>query len=381
MAKIETVVNKINKVIVDKTGIDNVVRVLKSGILSRPEGGINVKKFQHNMSKLINKRFCFATTSGTSSLHVAMVLLNLKEEDEILVPAITFMADASTVLQERAKPVFVDISNKDFNMDPIDAVHKITKKTRAIIVVHMYGQPANMAEFVKIAKKYKLALIEDCAQAVGATYNGKMVGSFGDISCFSFYQTKHLVSGEGGMIATDNEIYAESLRSLLNNGIKISNLEDYDFDRVGFNYQMTEIQAALLLSQLNRLKALNDIRRRNADIYRNIFSKTDIQFQRESINSVNVYYYFTGLLPERLSNKRDEFVDRVLKEGTPIKKQYPLSLPETELIKKLYGKVSENTPVANNFSKRVINLYVNPGLTEKDIKNFAKKILKVYNQT
>ena len=380
MIKTQDFIKKINSEIVSRSGVLAVVKVLESGVLSRPEGGPHVKKFQNRMSKLINKKFCFATTSGTSSLHAAIALLQLNKDDEVLIPAITFMADASVVLQEKAKLVFVDISKEDFNMDPADAIRKISKKTRAMIVVHMYGQPANMDKFVEIAKKYSLVLIEDCAQAMGATYKDRLVGSFGDISCFSFYQTKHLVSGEGGMIAVNSDKYAESLKSILNNGIKRSRLEDYDFDRIGFNYQMTEIQAAILLSQLNRLIRLNNTRIRNANIYRKILNDTDIQFQSTDSNSVNVYCYLTCLLPKRLCAKRDLFVAKVQKEGIPIKKQYPLSLPETEFIQKLFPNLPKNTPVACDFSKRVFNLYVNPGLDEVDINNFAQKILNIYKK-
>lgn len=379
MNKIQVEFNKINKNIVDNEGKKNVLKVLKSGFLSKPEGGHYVKLFQDKMSNLLDKKYSFATTSGTTALHAAIVSIGLKENDEVLVPALTFFADASVVIQEHAIPVFVDVSDKDFNLNPVDIERKITKKTKAIIVVHLYGQPANLDKLIKIARKYKLVLIEDCAQAMGAKYKNKFVGSFGDISCFSFYQTKHLVTGEGGMILTSNKKYADSLRSLLNNGIKRADLDAYDFDRIGFNYQMTEIQAALAISQLARLGKLNDIRRRNAKIYKELLSKTEIQFQKENINADCVYCYLTGLLPEKLANKRDLFISKVLNAGIPIKKQYPLSLPETNICRNLSLGDPRETPVATDISKRVINFYVNPGLETKDIVKYSKIILKIYN--
>lgn len=380
MNKMFMAVDKINKYIVNEEGIKNVIKVLRSGFLSKPEGGIYIHLFQNRMSRILGKKFSFATASGTSSLHAAITSLGLKQDDEVLVPALTFMADASVLIQEHIKPIFVDVSNEDFNLDPVDVQRKITKNTKALIVVHLYGQPANMDKLTQIAKKNKLVLIEDCSQAAGAKYKNKPVGSFGDISCFSFYQTKHLVTGEGGMISTNNENYANRLSSILNNGIKRSNLENYDFDRIGFNYQMTEIQAALAVSQLKRLDKLNDVRRRNAKIYRELLSGTDIQFQKESVNTVNVYCYLTGLLPERLKSKRDLFVNRVLSAQIPIKKQYPLSLPETEVCRNLSLGNLMDTPVATNISKRVFNLYVNPGLEEKDVVSFSRIILKVYKE-
>ncbi len=380
MKKVSLLLKKANGQNIDKKGIDNVVKVLKSGFLSKPEGGVYVDLFQRKISELLRKKFSFATTSGTSSLHAAIALLNLKSSDEVLVPALAFMADASTVVQEGAKPVFVDIFEDDFNLDPKDVLRKITKRTKALIVVHLYGQPAKMGELVKIAKENNLVLIEDCAQAIGARYKGRLIGSFGDISCFSFYQAKNLVCGEGGMISTNFGMYANTLRSILNNGIKHPNIDDYDFDHIGFNYQMTEMQAALGLRQLERLDSLNKIRRKYAKIYKEILSNTDIVFQKESVGTYNVYCYLTGVIARRLSGRRDLFIKKILEEGTPIKRQYPLSLPETEICRKTGIGSPDLTPVAADISKRVFNLYVHPGFRENEIVGFAQSILKIYQQ-
>lgn len=380
MKKGISIIDKINKEIVDDDGIKNVLKVLKSGLLSKPEGGIYVKLFQKRISKLLGNKFSFVTSSGTSSLHAAMTLLKLKKNDEVLVPALTFVADASVVVQVGARPIFVDISEEDFNIDPQDVIRKINKKTKALIIVHMYGQPANINELLKICKKYNIVLIEDCAQALGAKYDNKLVGAFGDISCFSFYQTKHLVCGEGGLISTNNHEYAKILKSILNNGIKHPNIEDYDFNNIGFNYQMTEMQAALGLRQIERLDYLNKKRRKNANIYKKVLSETDIKFQKESNKTYNVYYYLTGILPDKLSKKRELFIKKILKEQIPIKKQYPLSIPEMEIFKKLSTYNITDTPVAEKISKRIFNLFVNPGLATKDIVHCAKTILKVYRE-
>ncbi len=373
-------IDKINKQIVDEQGMKNVLKVLKSGFLSKPEGGVFVKRFQGKISKLINKQHCFTTNSGTSALHAAVACLGLNKDDEVLMPALTFIADASVVIQQQAKPVFVDVSPDDFNLDPDDVRRKITKKTKALIVVHLYGKPAKMDELVTIARENGLVLIEDCAQAIGAKYKGTVVGSFGDFSCFSFYQTKHLVTGEGGMVATNSNKYAEILRSILNNGINRANLEDYDFDHLGFNYQMTEIQAALGLRQLERLSKLNQIRRKHADLYRNFFKGTSIKFQSDDKNSYNVYCYLTGLLPKEMTGKRDEFISKLIDMHIPIKKQYPVILPETTIYKALDLECESNTPNSHDISKRVFNLYVNPGLDTEDIQYFATSILKTYRE-
>lgn len=378
MKNISLLLERVNKQNVDTRGIRNVLKVLKSGFLSKPEGGVYVNLFQEKFSKLLEKKFSFATNSGTSSLHAAVSSLELKKDDEVLVPALTFMADASVVIQVGAKPVFVDISEDDFNLDPQDVLKKITPHTKALIVVHLYGQPAKMDKLIKIVEENNLVLIEDCAQAVGAKYKGKFVGSFGDISCFSFYQTKNLVCGEGGMIVTNSNLYAKKLRSILNNGIKHPNVDRYDFNHIGFNYQMTEIQAALGIRQLERLERLNQIRRKYAKIYKEILADTDIIFQKEADETYNVYYYLTGILPKNLRRKRNMFIKKLLLQQIPVRCLYPLSLPETQICRDMGIADPNLTPVAKDISKRIFNLYVHPGFRENEIIGFAKSIRKIY---
>jgi perosamine synthetase len=239
----------------------------------------------------------------------------------------------------------------------------------------MYGQPANITKLLKIAKRYNLILIEDCAQAIGAKYKNKFVGTFGDLACFSFYQTKNITCGEGGMIITDNKKYADLIDSLLDNGLKKDDVEAYNYDKLGYNYRLTEIQAAIGIEQLKKLNKINKIRRRNAWIYQKKLKNLGILFQTESKRTENVYFYLTGLLPVEISHLRDEFIERVRKKGVPIKKLYPLSLHKIDLFKE---KVQYRCPIAEDITKRLFNLYVNPGLTLKDISYFCKIIEKIY---
>jgi perosamine synthetase len=375
MNNIEKIINKINKNIVSREEINNVIDILKTGFLSRPSGGPIANKFQTLMSKKLGQKYSFAVTSGTAALHLAIASLELGRSDEVIVPALANIADCSVIIQEGAKPVFADIDSNTFNIRPEEIERKITSKTKAIIVVHMYGQPAEMDEIRKIADNNNLILIEDCAQAAGARYKKKYVGSFGDISCFSFYQTKHIIMGEGGMVLTKSDKLSKIIGSIANNGIKKDNVDAYDYDRVGYNYQMAEIQAALGVIQLKKLEKLNKIRRNNAKIYKAQFKNTDIIFQKVGDYTENAYFYLTGLLPERLMIKRDIFLSRVKKKGVPIKNLYPLSLPETELMK---VRGNYECPVAQTITKRLFNLYVNPGLNKKDIINFSKIIKRVY---
>jgi len=371
----QTILNKINRSIVDDKDIQNVVTVLKSGFLSKPDGGPKVIEFQKLMAELHGKKYAFAVNSGTSALHCAIVALQLQKNDEVIVPALANIADCSVVLQEGGKPIFVDINPEDFNIDPVEIEEKISPRTKAIIVVHMYGQPVKIEEIRKIAYKYKLILIEDCAQAAGAKYKGEYVGSFGDISCFSLYQTKHIICGEGGVIMTNNERYAQIISSIANNGIMKHDLDAYDYDRIGFNYQLTDIQAALAIGQLQKLDENNKKRRLNAQIFRNLLQDTDIQFQHTNSASEHSYFYLTGLLPKNLSNQRDKFLNLAKGFGVPIKKLYPLALTEITLLR---DKVKQDCPIAQDITKRIFNLYVNPGLDYEDIEFMAKAVKKAY---
>ena len=375
MGKIEKIINKINKNIIGKEEIFKVNSVLKMGLLSRPGGGPVVKKFQSLMARKHEKKYAHAVNSGTSALHLAIAALRLNKNDEVIVPALANIADCSVIIQEGARPVFADINSRTFNIDPGNVENKITKNTKAIIVVHMYGEPADIRGLQKITKKFNLILIEDCAQAGGAKYYGKYVGSFGDITCFSFYQTKHIITGEGGMVLTNNKKLSKIIDSLANNGINKENLDAYDYDFIGYNYQMAEIQGALGIVQLDKLDRLNKIRRKNANLYKQQLKNTKIVFQKDSANTESAYFYLTGLLPENLKNKRDEFLTKVRDGGVPIKNLYPLSLPEVKLIK---NRISSKCPVAQSITKRLFNLYVNPGLRVKDIINFSKHIKEVY---
>lgn len=377
MTKTQEILDKINRHIVDDSDIDRVVSVLRGGFLSKPDGGPVVAEFQQSMAQAHHQKFAFAVTSGTSALHCAIVALELKPGDGVIVPALANVADYSVVVQEGGTPIFVDIDPDDFNIDPEKIEAKITPKTRAIIVVHMYGQPAKMDAIKKIASKHKLVVIEDCAQAAGAKYKGQYVGSFGDISCFSLYQTKHIICGEGGVVMTSNDSFAAIITSIANNGIIKDRLDAYDYDRIGFNYQLTEIQAVLAIGQFHKIDKNNMERRKHVETFKSQLSNIDFQFQVSHPDTENSYFYLTVLLPERLADKRDVFIDYVKKLDAPIKKLYPLALTELTLLK---GKVNLDCPVAQGMTKRVFNLHVNPGLYDSDVQHMASAIRTAYEK-
>jgi dTDP-4-amino-4,6-dideoxygalactose transaminase len=361
---------------IGKPEINAVIRVLNKGVLSKAGRGENVKTFEKKFAQFHNVKYAVTTTSGTTALHTAICALNIKKGDEILVPDLTFVSSASVILQQQATPIFVDINPTTFCIDIVDLEKKITEKAKAIIVVHLYGHPAEMNAIIKIAKKHNLKIIEDCAQSHGAKYEKQYVGTFGDISCFSFYQTKNLTSGEGGMVLTNNKELYKSCSSVVYHGLMDGNLQGYDYDRLGYNYHMTEMQAAVGIEQLRKLKRMNKQRAFNANKYKKLLKDTELIFQDDNKNINHVYYALTALLPEKLKNKRDWFVDAVRAEGVEINKIYPKPLHETKLFSSFSKSQYSN---ASNIAARLFNFYTNPGITDTYIKLTCEAVKKVLN--
>ncbi|HEC89506.1 MAG TPA: DegT/DnrJ/EryC1/StrS family aminotransferase, partial [Thermoplasmatales archaeon] len=225
-----------------------VVDVLNSGMLA---SGPKVEEFEKRFAEFVGVKYAVATTSGTTALHLALLSLSVGTGDEVIIPSFSFIATANSVLFCNAKPVFCDVNPKTFNIDVEKIESLITDKTKAIMPVHLYGQPADMKPILEIAEKHDLYVIGDAAQAHGAEYDGRRVGSFGDVECFSFYPTKNMTTGEGGMITTNIEEIAERARSIRNHGREKTKW-GYEHNRLGYNYRMTDIAAAIGLEQLKK---------------------------------------------------------------------------------------------------------------------------------
>jgi dTDP-4-amino-4,6-dideoxygalactose transaminase len=228
----------------------NAVReVLESGMIA---SGPRVDEFEKRFAEFANTRYAIAVTSGTVALHLALLSLDIKEGDEVIVPSFSFIASANSVLFCNAKPVFCDVDSKTFNIDVTKIKDLITENTKAIMPVHLYGQPADIDPIKEIAEAHDIKIIGDACQAHGAKYKGKMVGSFGDVECFSFYPTKNMTTGEGGMLTTDSSDIAEKAISIRNHGRQKTKW-GYEHGMIGYNYRMTDISAAIGLEQLKRL--------------------------------------------------------------------------------------------------------------------------------
>jgi dTDP-4-amino-4,6-dideoxygalactose transaminase len=345
--------------------------VMGKGVVSKAGMGEMVKRFEQEFAAYHQIPFAIATTSGTTALHTAVSALRIGPGDEVIVPDLTFVSTASVVLQTGARVVFCDIDPQTFNLSVDDLRSKITTRTKAVIAVHLYGAPADMHSIVSLVKKEcNLWLIEDCAQAHGATINGQLVGTFGDLACYSFYQTKNMSCGEGGMIITKDEDLTQQCKSLTRHGLIGDELAAYNYDKLGFNYAMTELQAAIGIVQLHKLAKLNRRRSENARLYRQKLADLPIQFQTDSCGNAN--YCLTAILPADWAKHRNWFLEAVRAEGVLINCLYPLSLSQTALL------ANSNQPVnSHQAAGALFNLYTNPDISSHFVNTCCTAIRKV----
>ena len=287
--------------------------------------GPYIDKFEAAFAGYHGVKHAIATHSGTSALHLALVAAGIEEGDEVIVPDLTFVATANSVRYCNAIPILTDVSNADWNISPEAIRGSLTAKTKAIIPVHLYGNPADMNAIMKIAGQEGLIVIEDCAEALGAEYNGKKVGTFGHISCFSFFGNKIITSGEGGMCITNDDALAERMRILRDHGMNRS--KKYFYDVLGFNYRMTNLQAALGLAQLEQVDKLILIR---DEIYRAyqqaLGSHPGIRLQ-EVHGQRHVNWIFSLRMTGKTSEQRDEVMESLKHLGIDSRPVfYPISL-------------------------------------------------------
>lgn len=355
--------------VIDSQEANNVLEVLNSGILASGEW---VKRFEDNFSKYIGTKYAVANSNGTVALDIALKVLDLKEGDEVIVPDFTFIATANAVLFQGAKPVFADIDKKTFDLDPDDVIAKITSKTKAIIGVHLFGHPFNVKGIKEICEDHNLFLIEDCAQAHGADYRGTKVGSFGDLGCFSFYATKNMTTGEGGMVTTSNEEMKRRLDLFINHGQS----QKYLHTSLGYNYRLTNIQAAIGVAQLEKLDGFNEQRIKNAE---RLSSEINVPGLRTPVRNAavkHVYHQYAVLLEDGFPLTRDQFLDYLSQNGVGSAVHYPYPIHTQPLYKSL-GYAGEQCPIATECSKKILSLPVYPGLKDDDMDYIINTINKL----
>jgi perosamine synthetase len=276
--------------------------------------GEYLPRFESEFSRYCDCEHGVATTNGTTAIHLALMALSIKAGDEVLVSTLTNMATFFAVLYQGAIPVPIDIDTETWNLDPALLEKKITPKTKAILVVHLFGHPVDMDPVLDLAKKYNLAVVEDCAEAHGATYKGKKVGGLGDVGCFSFYANKIITTGEGGMITTNNAALAEKARNL--KGLAFGDVNKFMHKDIGVNYRMTNLQAALGCAQFENIENIIAAKRRIAKRYTERFKNFDnLQLPVEKPYARNVYWMYHLALQGNLSDKRALVMQRLADKG------------------------------------------------------------------
>lgn len=335
-----------------------VMEVLDSGQLVQ---GAKVAAFEEAFAGFLGVKHAVATTNGTTALTLALLTCGVGPEDEVIIPSFTFVATATSVLSVNAKPVFVDIEDQTFCMNPETIEAAITPHTKAIMPVHLYGHPANLVAIAKIAEKHGLRLIEDAAQAHGAAIHDRMVGGW-DVAAFSFYPSKNMTTGEGGMLTTNNDDLARLARMIRNHGMS----QQYFHEVIGFNLRMTNILAAIGLAQLGRLPAWNESRIANA-----AYLSERIKTVRPPVVAPgyrHVFHQYTVVAPEGAD--RDGMVKRLNDQGIGTRVYYPLPVHAQPVFKKMgYGDL--DLPVTSNLTQRVFSLPVHPGLSQADLEQIV----------
>jgi dTDP-4-amino-4,6-dideoxygalactose transaminase len=333
--------------------------------------GPAVEKFEKEAGAYCGCRYAIGVSSGTDALLVSLMAAGIEAGDEVITTPFTFFATAGVVSRLGAKPVFVDADPESYNIDPAKIEKKITKKTRAIIPVHLYGQMAQMKPIMEIARRHKLLVIEDAAQAMGATQDGKQAGSIGDIGCFSFYPTKNIGAfGDAGMVVTNDAAMAEKIKLLRVHGEN----PRYFYRMTGGNFRMDNIQGAVLSVKLKYLDEWNKKRRENAAVYDRIFAGTVVKQPKIEKNNVSIYHQYTILAP-----KRDELHEYLSKQGVGNGIFYPQPLHLQDCFKGL-GYKAGDFPVAEELGEKVLSLPIYPELTPEQIEHAGKTVLAFYKQ-
>jgi dTDP-4-amino-4,6-dideoxygalactose transaminase len=327
------------------------------------DGGKRVRDFESLMKEYLGCKHVIAVNSGTAALHAALLAAGIGPGDEVLVPSFTFVATANAVVASGAKPVFVDIEKRDYTIDVSDAKSKVTKKTKAVIPVHLYGHSCDMDALDELAQKRSLAVIEDACQSLGSTYKKRQTGTFGEMGCFSMYASKVLTSGEGGAITTDDSRLADKLKMIRNHGM----VKGYDTRILGLNLRLPELAAAIAKVQMAKLPAMLAARRKNAQLLSELLQGAkDVSLPQESDDKVFNWYLYTVCFAKGAA--RDEMMARLQKEGIGATVYYNPPVHKTPYYS---GNFAAKLPATDWCAKRVLSLPVHPGVQEEDIRRTA----------
>lgn len=343
-------------------------QVFESGFFILSE---NVEAFEKEFAKYCGAKYGIGVGNGLEAIQLALVAYDVGNGDEVLTVSNSAVATALAISHTGAKPVFVDIDKSTYNIDHSKIEEKITRKTRAIVPVHLFGNPANMDPILEIARRHDLTVVEDACQAHGAHYKGKRVGSLGDVGCFSFYPTKNLGAyGDGGMILTNDKDIYEKIRMIRNYGQKTR----YTHLFKGYNSRLDELQAAILRVKLRHLEEWNDARRRNAKIYNDLLPKSDVICPTEMEYAKHVYHLYVIR-----GAKRNELQNFLSSKGITTLIHYPIPIHLQEAYKEL-GMTIGTLPVTEEIANKILSIPIYPELTRNQIEYVANVISEFFGR-
>jgi perosamine synthetase len=354
--------------VIDKDEIAAVTAVLESGMLA---SGNRVLEFERKFADYCNTPHAVAINNGTAAIHAALLAADVGPGDEVIVPAFSFIATATAVSMCGAQPVFADVDEATFNIDPANIAELITPKTRAVIGVHLFGQPFDVRPVHEICETHNLTLIEDAAQAHGALYNGAKTGGLGHLGCFSFYATKNMTTGEGGMVTTREKAYSERLRLIISHGQS----EKYYHTRLGYNYRMTDMAAAIGLAQLRKLDMFNLGRQKNAEYFNKHLSAKGLMTPVSAPGMKHVYHQYVIRLTDEFPMKRQEFINYLTGKGIGSAIHYPIPIHRQPIYLQDYDP--DPCPVSTRLAESVLSIPVHPLLDQKELAYICQMINKV----
>lgn len=360
---------QISKPFLTDKEIDAAVEVLKSGNLSQ---GPKVKEFEENFAKFCGAKYAIAVNNGTAALHCILFALGIKSGDEVITTPFTFVASANSIIMAGAKPIFADISEEDFNIDPKSIETRITDKTKGIMPVNLYGQIYNVEAITEIARKHNLKIVEDACQSIAAEYQGKKSGLFGDAAAFSLYATKNITAGIGGMITTNDEEVMRLCKLYRHHG-QDENTQ-YDYIIFGYNYRMMDAIAVIGNEQLKRVDELTEAREKNARrLMESLAGIPGIVLPEVKEGYKHVWHQFTLRITSKYKMSRDEFIEKLKEKDIQCKIYYPKPLHLYPQFYE-YGYKAGDCPVAERLALEVVSLPVHPLVTEEEMDHIIETI-------
>lgn len=361
----------INVPLIGEEEIEAVVKVMRNGSLTNALGaGPAVTQFEKKFAEFAGVKHAVAVNTGTAALHSAVVAVGVKQGDEVILPSFTFVATAEAVVMAGGKPVFTDIDPETYDLSPSEIEKNVTERTKAIVPVDLYGFSVDSKPIRKIASEHDLAVVEDAAQAHGATYARKPVGVYADTACWSLYASKNITTGEGGVVTTNNDELDEILRLIRNHGEKAK----YASLMLGYNYRMSEIQAAIGLVQLKKLSIFTAKRRENARRLTKLLASSDsLKLPHESAERKHSWYLYTVRLKNSSVNKRNKIVEELQKKGIGAVAYYVHPVHLMPYYLETYGEY--RLPETEKAASQVFSLPVHPGVTAEQIDYIGKTLL------